>query len=374
MKIVIAPDKFKNSLSGREFCDIVEAGIKQVEPHADIIKLPLADGGDGTIDVVNHYLKGSVVNVKVKGPFFQPIEASYLFSESKRIAFIEMAEASGVKLLNPEQLDCKNATTFGTGELILHAIKNGAAKIILGLGGSATNDCGIGMAAALGYQFFDEHHTEVVPVGANLSKIAYINSSNVIKALDHIEFEVACDVTNPLFGEQGAAYVYAAQKGANPDDVQMLDKGLKDFSNILNTTYGVDVQAIKGAGAAGGMGVATIVFLNGEFVEGIKLIKDIADFNTSVLGADWIISGEGKLDDQTLAGKTIDGILKSVVDKKTKVAVVCGVIELDKHRLKEIGISYASSVVDHAVDLNDALLNTAQHLRKMSVDFCKSQC
>ena len=248
MKIVLSPDKFKNSLTGLEFCDAVEAGIKAITPDVEIVKLPLADGGDGTIEVVNYYLKGEVINVEVSNPFFKPVMASYLYSDSSKTAFIEMAEASGVKLLRPEQFDCKNASTLGTGEMILDAMNKGASTIILGIGGSATNDCGIGLATAIGYRFLDDNNQEVKPIGANLSSINSIDITKVHPKLNDIDFKIACDVTNPLYGKEGAAYVYAEQKGAKAEDVIMLDKGLKDFSKIINSVFNVDVQSIEGAG------------------------------------------------------------------------------------------------------------------------------
>ena len=320
MKIVLAPDKFKNSLTALEFCQAVEKGVKQVRSDIDIIQLPLADGGDGTIEVVNYYLKGEMVTVEVSNPFFKPVKASYLYSESTQTAFIEMAEASGMKLLNEYEGDCKNATTYGTGEMILDAINRGVSKIILGIGGSATNDCGIGMATALGYQFLDENYNVVQPIGANLSKIASINTNQVNPKLGDVQFQIACDVTNLLYGKNGAAYTYAAQKGATVEDIKMLDQGLQDFSVVLHEVFDVDPQTIKGAGAAGGMGIASKVFLNGSLEPGIELIKTLAGFEEKIQGADWMISGEGKLDDQTLSGKTILGVT-DVIDQDTKVAV-----------------------------------------------------
>ncbi|MCL4131347.1 UNVERIFIED_CONTAM: hypothetical protein GTU68_008861 [Idotea baltica] len=333
LKIVIAPDKFKNSLTGIEFCNAVEGGIKSVLPKTDIVKLPLADGGDGTIEVVNYYLKGKVVSVEVNNPFFQPIIASYLYAEKSQTAFIEMAEASGVKLLKSEQFDCKNATTLGTGEMIIDAIENGAKTIILGIGGSATNDCGIGMATALGYQFLDKNKKEVNPIGANLSKIVAIDLTQVHPKIKDVTFKIACDVTNPLYGENGAAYIYGAQKGATDNDLILLDKGLKDFSKLLKSVFNIDAQSLKGAGAAGGMGIASKVFLNGTLERGIELIKNLAQFDAHIKNADWIITGEGKLDNQTLSGKTIAGVLLSAKAKKIKVAAVGGflwVVDLER--------------------------------------------
>jgi glycerate kinase len=372
MRIVVAPDKFKNSLTGLEFCKAVEEGIKAVlKSDVDIVKLPLADGGDGTIEVVNYYLKGEVIHVEVNNPFFQPIKASYLYSESSKTAFIEMAEASGVKLLKPEQFDCKNATSLGTGEIIVDAIKKGAQKIILGIGGSATNDCGIGMATALGYQFLDKNNNEVKPIGANLSQIESIDVSNVHDRLYEVDFSVACDVTNPLYGSNGAAYVYGAQKGASTTDIMMLDKGLEDFSKILNAVFNIDAQSVKGAGAAGGMGIASKVFLNGDLKSGIELVKYLADFDAKIKNSEWIITGEGRLDSQTFSGKTIKGIVDSAKKDGIKIAAFCGSTNLNSNSIKDFGIDYVDLVDNYSKNKNDAIQNGLAYLRHIAKIFAK---
>ncbi len=372
MKIIIAPDKFKNSLTGLEFCNAVEEGLKSIMPDIDIVKLPLADGGDGTIEVVNFYLEGSIVNVVVNNPFFQPTKATYLYSETSKTAFIEMAEASGVKLLKPEQFDCRNATTFGTGEMITDAIDKGASKIILGIGGSATNDCGIGMASALGYRFLDEKGNDVKQIGANLSKITSIDVVKVHPKLIDVSFEIACDVTNPLYGKDGAAYVYGPQKGATEADVKLLDKGLQDFSKIIKAVFNVDAQSVKGAGAAGGMGIASKVFLKGKLEPGIQLVKNLAQFDSKLDHADWITTGEGKLDVQTFSGKTIQGVMASAKAKNIKVAAFCGALNLDKNNIKDFGINYADAVLNHSKDLNDAMQNSYHYVNLMAKIFAKS--
>ncbi|WP_343328977.1 glycerate kinase [Polaribacter staleyi] len=369
MKIVLAPDKFKNSLTGLEFCDIVEKGILEESPNTKILKLPLADGGDGTIDVVKYYLKGSTIHLKVNNPFFKTIDASYIYSEKTHTAFIEMAEASGVKLLQQAQFDCKNATTLGTGEMIIDALKKGAKTIIIGIGGSATNDCGIGMATALGYHFLDKNHKIVQPIGANLSAIKAIDTSKVHPLLSNVRFKIACDVTNPLYGENGAAYVYGAQKGATKEDIIMLDKGLQDFSKVLNNVFTIDVQSVKGAGAAGGMGIASKLFLNGTLEPGIQMIKDIANFDAQIEGADWIITGEGKLDTQTMSGKTIKGVLTSAIAKKIKVAAFCGATDLNDKHLEEFGILYTDTVINYAKDLDDSMQNSKKYLHLLAKKF-----
>ena len=335
--------------------------------------LPLADGGDGTIEVVNYYLQGETVNLTVNNPFFQPINATYLYSNLLKTAFIEMAEASGVKLLTQENFDCKNATTFGTGEMILDAITKGAKKIILGIGGSATNDCGIGMATALGYKFLDENNKEVKTIGANLSKIKFIDSSQKHHLLSNVTFQIACDVTNPLHGKNGAAYIYAAQKGASETDIIMLDKGLQDFAEILKNTFKVDAQSVKGAGAAGGMGIASKLFLNGTLEPGIQLIKNMADFDNQIKNADWIITGEGKLDQQTMSGKTIQGVLESAKSQNIKVAAFCGSIQITDKELNKIGIKYGKDIISISKNLEDAMDNSANYLKKVASNFVQEQ-
>lgn len=369
MKIVIAPDKFKNSLTGLAFCNAVEKGIRAVIPDCHIIKLPLADGGDGTINVVNYYLKGTRVSVMVNNPFFKPVTATYLFSKTLKTAYIEMAEASGLKLLKPEKLDCKNASTFGTGQLILHAIQYGATNIILGIGGSATNDCGIGMATALGFNFLDKNNKAIIPIGANLSKIKYIDTSNINPKLKTVTFKVACDVSNPLYGKTGAAYIYASQKGASPQDIIMLNKGLKQFSKLIKTVYNINAQHVKGAGAAGGMGIAAKVFLNAKLQPGITLIKNLANFNTVITDADWIITGEGKLDNQTLYGKTIKGVITSAKANNVKVAAFCGIVHLSSLEQKLMALDYIDAVTTHTHNLRDAKRNSKFYVEIIAKKF-----
>jgi glycerate kinase len=371
MKIVLAPDKFKNSLTGLVFCEIVEKELLTVNPDIEVVQLPLVDGGDGTIEVVNFYLKGEIVHITVNNPFFKPVKATYLYSENKKTAFIEMAEASGVKLLQTHQFNCKNATTYGTGEMIFDAINKGAETIILGIGGSATNDCGMGMATALGYRFLDKNDKEVKPIGANLSKVKSIDATNIQHRLSSVNFKIACDVTNPLYGKNGAAFVYGAQKGASDDDILMLDKGLQDFSKILNDVFTIDIQTVKGAGAAGGMGIASKLFLNGILEPGIDLIKNLANFDEQIKEADWIITGEGKLDNQTLSGKTIQGVLESAKAKNVKVAAFCGKIDLSKKDLKNIGVDYGKDVISLSKNLEDAMSNSSKYLKLITQNFVK---
>jgi len=372
MKIVLAPDKFKGSLTGLQFCNAAEEGIKDVFPNTEIIKLPLSDGGDGTIEILEYHLKGKRITAKVNDPLFRQIEASYLYMDTIETAFIEMAEASGMYLLKSEEQNCYYTTTFGTGELILDAINKGAKTIILGIGGSATNDCGIGMANALGYKFKDKNGIELSPIGKNLLNIKKINSDNVIGALKSIDFKVACDVTNPLYGKDGAAYIYGPQKGASKGEIEQLDDGLKNIANLFKKQVGMDVQNIKGAGAAGGMGAGTSVFLNATLLSGIDMVKDLIHFDTKIKGADWVITGEGKLDSQTLSGKTLSGVITSAKKQNISIAALCGAVSLSKEDAKELGISYADSVIEKAKSLDDAMQNGYHYVKQMASNFAKN--
>lgn len=368
-KFVIAPDKFKGALTGLEFCDAVETGLKQVLNEVEIIKSPLADGGDGTIEVVRYYLKAETVEVTVNDPLFRSIKASYLYSESSGTAYIEMAEASGLKVLKNDERNCIQTTTLGTGELIADAIKKGAKEIILGIGGSATNDAGMGMATALGFQFLDAQGEVLRPVGAELSQVATIDTSAVLPELKNVVVKVACDVTNPLYGQEGAARIYAPQKGASLKEVEQLDEGLRSFAGILQKQFNIDVQHIDGAGAAGGVGAAAVVFLNAELDSGITLVKELANFEEKITGADWIITGEGKLDEQTLSGKAVQGVLESAKKQKIPVAAFCGVIEVSKSTAEKLGLSYTVSVSRDMPNLEEALKRSYENVVKAAAEF-----
>lgn len=369
MKIILAPDKFKGSLTATEFCEEVAEVLSSYDTSIQIKKLPLADGGDGTIEVANFYLDGTLVELEVTGPYFDVVHASYLYSEKTKTAFIEMAEASGLKVVKDQPLDTKNATTLGTGELIKDAISKGAKKIILGIGGSATTDCGIGMAKALGFKFLDNNGLELKPVGASLFRIERIDKVDVLLELSNVTFTIACDVSNPLFGENGAAYIYASQKGATIKDIQLLDDGLRSFSKVLAAEFSIDLQDIPGAGAAGGLGAASITFLNGQLNKGIEIIKKLAHFDQHISDADWIITGEGKLDQQTFSGKTINGVLNSAKKADVKVAAFCGSIDLTKNEIDQLGLSYTNSILESAQNINDALQNTTTYLRNNTKRF-----
>ncbi len=369
MKIVIAPDKFRGSLTGIEFCWVVKEAIWEVFSDAEIIEAPIADGGDGTLAALETQLPHGKKTIEVNDPLFRKIQASYLYNEDLKIAFVEMSEASGLRLLAKEDQNCMNTTTYGTGELIKAAMDEGAEKIIFGIGGSATNDCGMGMAAALGYEFIDAEGKEVKPIGKNLSLVKDIRTENVDPRIMQIDFEVACDVINPLYGEEGAAYAYGPQKGASEEEIAFLDQGLQDFNKVLVKVFNQDINDIYGTGAAGGMGAGALYFLNGELKSGIELVKEMIQFDERIKGADWVITGEGKLDFQTLSGKAVNGVTESAQSQNIPVAAFCGRITLPQDALSTMGIRYSSSVMLEAENLEDAMENGRVYLKKMAKDF-----
>lgn len=369
MKFVIAPDKFKGSLTGFEFCAAVEEGLRMVFPLAEIIKKPLADGGDGTIDVVKRYIGGERIALTANDPLFRPLTTAYIFSKSKAIAFLEMAEISGLKLLSKQEQNCLHTTTLGFGELIFDAINKGAKELILGIGGSATNDGGMGVAQALGFRFLDAYGNELKPIGSSLAKLKIIDTSNVHPKLKDVRVKVACDVSNPLYGSSGAAYIYGGQKGASPNDIEELDRGLENYAKIVKEILSVDVQNINGAGAAGGMGAGAVAFLNAELVSGIDLIKNIADFDASLENTDWIITGEGRLDAQTLSGKTISGVVTSAKKRNIAIAALCGSVDLSITEQEKSGLDYVSSILCGLSNLEEAMNSSYQNLIKSAYNF-----
>ena len=366
-KIVVAPDKFKGSLSGIEFCDAVERGIKKQIENVTIVKLPLADGGDGTVDALKFYTGGKLIAAEVHDPLLRPIQARYLYAENEMLAFIEMAEASGIRLLKNDELNPLETSTYGTGELILDAINRGAKHILLGIGGSATNDAGMGMACALGFRFFDAENNLLEGRGKDLNRLTTIDTSMVNTELRNIKFEVACDVDNPLFGPKGAAPVYAPQKGATKRVVEELDAGLRNFNEKVETQFGKNLQNIAGAGAAGGLGAGCVLFLNAELKSGTELIKSIANFDEQVKDADWIVTGEGKFDEQTFSGKVIKGVLDSRTNQQ--LAVFCGLSELTAEQIAAHKIDYLAEIIQQASGVEDSIKNAGKYLEEAAAQF-----
>jgi glycerate kinase len=355
MRILIAPDKFKGSLTADEVTEAMAEGIRSVNADIVAIKYPLADGGDGTAAILTKHFNGEFISVSVHNPLFEIIGATYGFSARTRTAFIEMSAASGLRLIPVEKQNPWNTTTLGTGDMIRDAIRHGAKMIILGIGGSATNDAGMGMAAALGYKFLDRYGSELRPSGASLEMIHTIDDSNLFIDISGIDVQVACDVDNPLFGKNGAAHIYGRQKGASKETVNKLDQGLRNFARVVKEKYGKDISRLRGAGAAGGLGAGAVIFLNARLRSGIELVMDVTGFENHLKTADLVITGEGRIDEQSFQGKVIDGITKMANKYKVPVLAVCGDLKLNKQKLNDHGIREAFSLADYFGSVSRAM-------------------
>lgn len=367
MKILLAPDKFKGSLTAQAVCQALTEGIQKVHPTAHIISKPLADGGDGSLAVLDYFFDLKTITKTVQDPLGRPISANYKIQNMT--AYIEMAAASGLVLLKPEERDCMQTTSFGTGELIADALSNGVKKIYLFIGGSATNDGSIGIAQALGYQFFDAAGNLLNPIGKNLIEIDKIDKSQLIFNAKEVSIKVVCDVNNALVGANGAAHVYAAQKGASPSEIIQLDQGLAHLATRLVTHNYPDIAAIAGAGAAGGVGGGAIAFLNAQLQSGIQTFLDITQVEKELATCDLVITGEGKLDRQTEQGKVISGVCELAKRHQKRVIAVCG--DADFPIAESLGIEKVYTVRSRSASLEDAMKNTAEKLQQIGVEMMK---
>ena len=338
-KIVVASDSFKGSLTSREISTIVAEAVSEVFPDCQTVCLEIADGGEGTIDALCRALGGSRIEVSVSDPLGKPVVSEYAIVNvpgEGPTAVIEMSKASGLPLVPEGMRNPMLTTTFGTGELILDALGRGCKHFLIGIGGSATNDGGTGMLATLGWRFLDSDGNELPPVGASLGKIESIDSSGKNPALDGCSFVTACDVDNPFCGPDGAAFVFAPQKGAGPEEVILLDKGLESFSSVIRKSTGVDVKDIPGAGAAGGLGGALLAFLGARLTPGAEMVLEAIGFDAQAEGADLVITGEGKMDFQTLKGKAPLCVLRHATRLGIPTISLAGIIS-DYDLLKILG-------------------------------------
>jgi len=365
MNILICPDKFKDSLTAQQVCEALELGIKRRRPKSVIQLMPLADGGEGTLEVIKTIHGGEWIQKKVNDPLFRPIEANYLWLADQKIAYIEMSRASGIELLKTKERNPLLTSTFGTGELILDAIEKGAIEIILTIGGSATNDAGIGMAAALGFKFLNKDQEELKAIGESLPLIDSIIPSPLLSKIHSIKFKVITDVQNPLAGKEGAAHVFAKQKGANAEMIKYLDKGLINLQKLFGKIKNGLIGEIQGAGAAGGLGAGALYFLQAEIALGAEWLLNKIHFERAVKKADYIITGEGKIDGQTWGGKLISQVINRCDKQFKQTILVCGVFE-DPEKLPVFFDSQeVYSVLSKAKNAKDSMENAAVYLEKM---------
>ncbi|MFE4122788.1 glycerate kinase [Priestia sp. YIM B13486] len=364
MKIVIAPDSFKESLTALNVCEAVEKGIRTHFPNAEISKVPMADGGEGTVQSLVDATGGQIIQAKVTGPLGKEVEAFYGILGDGKAAVIEMAAASGLQHVPVDKRNPFITTTRGTGELILKALDHKVKHIIIGIGGSATNDGGAGMAKALGAKLIDANGAEIKEGGGSLNQLAAIDLTNLDSRLAEVKVEVACDVDNPLTGETGASAVFGPQKGATPDMVKQLDRNLAHYAAVIEKEMDIHIQNVPGAGAAGGLGGGLLAFLSAELKPGVDIVIEATQLESYIKDADLVITGEGRIDGQTIYGKTPIGVAKTAKKHSVPVVAIAGSIGAGSEAVYEHGISALFSVVPGAVTLPEALEKADENIER----------
>ena len=369
MTILIAPDKFKGSLSAHEVCEIISGELRS-NGSFQIVALPLADGGEGTCELLTTFSGGIMINIPVRDPLARTIQSEYGTSSNGRIAFLEMATASGLQLLKKDERNPLFTTTLGTGDLIRHALDRGVEQIIMGVGGSATTDGGMGMAESLGVIFYDRSGNKLTSNGQNLVRIHSFDSSGVHPRLAQVNFTIFCDVDNPLHGPNGAAYVFSPQKGADEAMVLELDHGLKHYQKILENSTISGISAIRpisvnfaGAGAGGGLPASLKAFASIKIRRGMDFIAEFTSLEEKIRSADYVITGEGKVDSQTLSGKVVKGVADLAKKHKKPLIVIAGKNELDPQHLAQLGVTEVITLVSDELGEQEAIQRASQVLK-----------
>lgn len=365
-KCVVIPDSFKGTMSAIDVCQIVESSVKSIYPNCEVVSVPVADGGEGTVDCFVYALKAEKITVKTTGPYGEPIEASYARIGDK--AIMEMASCAGLPLVG-DKLNPIATTTFGLGELVKHAIKNGAKEIVMGLGGSCTNDGATGVARALGTKFFDEDGKEFAPKSDEFVKISRIDNSATESLLAGVKITAMCDIDNPMYGPIGAALMFGPQKGADAAMVELLDKNIIALSEAIKSSLKKDVAEIPGAGAAGAMGAGVVAFLCGELKSGIETVLDTVNFNDMIKGADMVFTGEGRIDEQSFHGKVINGIANRTLAAKVPLTVIAGDVDDNiPDDVYERGVTAIFSINRKALPYKEIRPFSPAYLRKTVTD------
>ncbi|WP_323167987.1 glycerate kinase [Pseudomonas atacamensis] len=371
MKIVIAPDSFKDSLSAQGVAEAIALGLAQVWPQATLIKCPMADGGEGTVESILAACEGELRRTRVRGPLGAPVDAAWGWLPHHHTAIIEMAEASGLQLVPPGQRDACISSTFGTGELIRAALDAGAQRVILAIGGSATNDAGAGAMQALGVKLLDAQNQSLVPGGLALAQLARLDLSGLDRRLADVRFDIAADVNNPLCGPHGASAIFGPQKGASPAQVVQLDQALGHFAKLCAQALGKDVRDEPGSGAAGGLGFAAKAFLGAQFQAGVEVVAELVGLADAVKGADLVITGEGRFDAQTLRGKTPFGVARVAKQHAVPVIVIAGTLGEGYQELYQHGIDAAFAVTSGPMTLEQACAEAPRLLRERATDIAR---
>lgn len=359
MKILVAPDSFKSSLFASQVAVAMEEGIRAVLPQVQVTRLPLSDGGEGLVDALVSASGGEFVTEEVTDPLGRPVSSYWGLMGDKKTAVIEMAAASGLPLLDENERNPMVTTTYGTGQLIKAALDRGCRKLIIGIGGSATNDGGGGMAQALGASLVDEEGRELPFGGGYLHKLRKIDLSGMDSRLKNTRIRVACDVNNPLTGSRGASSVYGPQKGATPDMVEKLDRALKHYAQVIYRDLGIDVENVPGSGAAGGLGAGLMAFLNGELTPGIELVMEAVGLEKELKNCSLILTGEGELDAQSIYGKVPVGVARAAKKENVPVVVLAGSVAEDLEMIHREGITACFSIINQPMTLEDAMQKTA---------------
>jgi len=371
MKIIVAPDSFKGSLTAVEVSDAIGQGVREIFPEAEIVKIPMADGGDGTVQCLVNATGGEILREKVKDPLGNEVLASYGILGDKKTAVIEMAEASGLTLVPENKRNPLITTTYGTGQLIKAALDQGCRKMIIGIGGSATNDGGAGMVQALGVKLLDKDEEEVGFGGGELKNITKIDINYMDERLSNTKVLVASDVSNPLCGPKGASWIYGPQKGATPEIIEELDESLAHFAEIVKRDLNKDVKDIPGAGAAGGLGASLMAFLNAELKPGIDIVIEIVKLEQAIKDADLVITGEGKIDSQTIYGKAPIGVAKIAKKYNIPVIAVAAIIGDDADIVHQYGIDNLIKVSEPPMSLTEPKSKKVRLIKKSVAQFLK---
>lgn len=382
-KVVVIPDSFKGTLSSSQICGIIQSKINEYFSDCEVVSIPVADGGEGSVDCFIAALGGERVNVIAKNPYFEDIQSFYGIIDNGNTAIIEMATCAGLPLVE-DRKDPLNTTTYGVGQLILDAAERGVKKIIVGLGGSSTNDGGCGAAAAVGVKFYNRNGEEFIPVGGTVHEIERIDMSGKAEILNGIEIIAMSDIDNTMYGTSGAAHVFGPQKGADPEMILFLDEGIKHLSEVIKKDLNMDLSEVHGAGAAGAMGAGMIAFFNSKLKMGIETVLDTVDFNSVISDADMIFTGEGKIDNQSLRGKVVIGVAKRARIKNIPVIVIVGGADEGINEAYDLGVTsiftinrlpeaYETSKHKSAKNLSFAVDNILRLVKSMeqNIENCK---
>ncbi len=371
MKICIAMDSFKESMTAIKACSAVEKGINEIDKNIESIKVPMADGGEGTVEALVDGTDGRRIYETVTGPLFNEVKGSYGILGDGETAIIEMAEVSGLTLVDIKDRNPMLTTTYGTGQLILSAMDQGVKNIILAIGGSATNDGGVGMANALGVKFLDKNKEQIKPCGGQLDKIDSIDMDGLDKRIKDIKITIACDVDNPFTGKYGASEIFGRQKGATDEDVKKLDNNLKHLAKKIKEYLNKDIENIKGAGAAGGLGGGCLAFINGELKPGVDIVIKITDLENKIKNSNIVITGEGQTDGQTIHGKTAFGVAKVAKKYNKKVICISGSLGDGYEEMFNHNIDIMFPIIKKLDTLDNLLLSGEDNLTKTTKEIIK---